>query len=87
MLLFASLRVTLFIFVASTVLEMRKSYFECNIDLASLKKCLFLPVFFLVPLEIHFFWAASAIVYVVISLQSSILCMCDGWTLACLMRD
>lgn len=83
---FASFRVALFIFVASTTLEMRKSYFECSIHLA-LKKCLFLPVFFLVPLEILFCRAASAVVYVVMCLQNSILCMRDGWMPACLMRD
>jgi len=85
-LLFASFRVALFIFVASTALEIRKRYFEHNIHLA-LKECCFLPVFFLVPLEIVFCWATSAIVYVLICLQNSILCMHDGGMLACLMRD
>lgn len=81
MLLFASFRDALFIFLALTALEMRKSYFECNIHLA-LKKFLFL-----VPLEILFCWAASAIVYVVMHLQNSILCVHDGWMPACLMKD
>lgn len=76
----------LFICVASTAVEMRKSYFECNTHLA-LKKCLLLPVFFSVPLEILFCWAASAIVYVVVCLQTSKLCLYNGWMLACLMRD
>lgn len=75
-----------FICVASTALEMRKSYFECNIHLP-LKKCLFLPGFFMVSLEILFCWAESAIVYVVMCLQNRVLCMHDGRMPACLMKD
>lgn len=39
--------ISFILFFASTVLEMRRSYFECNIVLALLKKYLFFLVFFL----------------------------------------